>query len=1304
MSSEQRTYNEDYNKSLREEHYKLFWNGILEGLQVIHSDYTPPWSTTDIAKIAEEFNSYLLGCKKYFTAEKYEHLFGIPYEGTYNKSIDSTLWRLRSGDQDSKKPTRQLRNRLVFYLRYDSYKSFLKYNNIYIEENTESEIKHLLVDFAKDLIDNLSLYSGVNIQPIGNLIQFKSFLDFYKSLKLSYNFKLINNKIELTENELELAIKTPLKLAYNYYSLREFNSIKMIPDYKDQFGILKMTDYFITPSYIPDNALKNRESILNKEKESSALRINKYDGEHFQNFIPYDYITHGLFTNQSRILVTGNPGVGKSTYAKWLCFSWVHRDISLNSVPIYINVGMLKFNNSPFSIAEYISNYFMPGESFISIHKILKTFKNDFTIILDGFDELADDNKYALKQDLNAISIEMKYILLTRPYGMLSNPGFTWDFAMQLDGFTSNNIENYIDIFLSLNQKENRKKELLQILGKNRVLLDYAHNPLMLSFITYIYLVEERPEDVLLKVYSKYSLQEVVLSWIVNYGHTKEDTFDLESGLPKISELAYNMEKTKSIVSSNTTFLDGDLEIFTKLSNLGLGKMVSYSLNDDWRFSFISMTFQEFLTAKYLNNCISAEGFLLLQKDKYFLNLSRMVIGSWSIKDKNDIVDNVLAFYMNNYEKSGHINYWFLFVMLLGELPPEIVQKYVKIVGLNSIYSSLPFAYSNFETWRSIYFDAFKSIYSKLKLVNVNYVKDSIYNELNVYSENLNHKNGIVHIKSLVKQLRLQDDVDFVVEIITLILNISKSFDISTEAYEHKYDVLSYLIQEVLLKSPEIVWAEQSDKLLKLIDLIPEVFISDKALIFSRIHLANPLPVISTAINRLSNNRDSNIDMKDVIRIASDVYLIGYYEKFITDELKTIFKSRISNILDLVYDCYKRSDLDDFEVDESSYLLISGLVNYNSSKFYDSILEIIFLSKPSYYEFEIPDNKEFIKYIYTKLSECKHSFNEDILYRVIEACAVLKNLRNQFNLIRDDYSELLKMYVTKNQIEFSESKGYFVKYENPNDSTSFDVTQKFASIVEKQFIGNKIHDHDKRFMIDVFIDFINLKYFKIYFFPRFWASNFSIYQDVYWEQIKGYRNKDNISQLLEILRNKRIYDFETNLGYIYDNLEYISTLTSKPDDESFVLRLIEIISNTCVLLKESSSSWGNTRFKKYVELIDRLVLKYDLHNERLKIDLGSIDGGDLVAFAIMFLFTEDEKYETKDYEKWLSKDLRTRKELLDKLVYIHTDKEVINIEQLRQIYPVFGDVFSSSIEELVLFKTEFSESLDIALFESLNNC
>ncbi|QHI38035.1 hypothetical protein IMCC3317_34190 [Kordia antarctica] len=380
------------------------------------------------------------------------------------------------------------------------------------------------------------------------------------------------------------------KIKEFYLTDSEFTTIKINGDLDSKLGILSMEDYYIQLSYTSYKDICNQDSLLKLEKEYSYSKINKNKNSFYKSNLAKDYVAKNIIFN-NKVLIIGNPGVGKSTYAKNLCYKWAkeYKNSKSERIIIYIQLRYLNFEEESYLVSFINRQYFSAIDSKLFSLNALENFQ----LILDGFDELTFENQILLISRIK----RHNYIILSRPYGLI-NHDLNHDISIQIDGFNSSGIEYYLDNILKSKRK---KKNFLKLVEQNRVLKDYASTPLMLSFMSLIYLTSKNIKKDLSSIKSIYDLQEKVYSWVLSYA-IKKKSIGRNKIKHSIEEFAYNMQIHKKLKYLGD-FEDPFESTVEKLSAIGLGSQRELnSFGFQWQFSFNTITFQEFLAARYLKN------------------------------------------------------------------------------------------------------------------------------------------------------------------------------------------------------------------------------------------------------------------------------------------------------------------------------------------------------------------------------------------------------------------------------------------------------------------------------------------------------------------------------------------------------------------------------------------------------------------------------------------------------------------------------------------------------------------------------
>ncbi len=1297
----------------------LFWYYISEDIKRVYKMKAPTeWSTEDIKNFQAIMVREIVPILE--REPELQITFGAKKKGLYNSKFYTppsakTFQRIFISNESSGKDKTKDQFAMVFGAK--NHNDYIVSKGLHVSVNEESSNQENKLVFEDTLLNYLkettTFFKSITLQDI-----YQADIHLSKNIKNSdFTSKthdtVDNKKYELlNEEQKNLGIRLPFKLASFYLMQQEFNSISIQADFQGKYGTLSMDDFFITPSYIVENELKNRESLLKFEKESSSTKIEKLKARYFQNFLPHEYISGNLLAGFNRVLITGNPGVGKSTYARWLCYSWAKQNFNTEGILIYINLRLLQFGDIN-SISKYISSEYLKLESIENISFMLSFINEDITFILDGFDELNSERQKLLKRDLHQISKDNKYVLLSRPYGLINNPGFNWEFSIQIDGFNNSNIYNYADKFLSINNLQYKRNELLDIISQNRVLEDYAHTPLMLSHIVYIFLESDNPELELLDISSQFHLQNLVFNWIQKYEISKKPKKDITLLINEAYKFAYEMEIQKLVLIENRQLLDESTAIAEYLSLIGLGKMQIQEINQLWRFDFNSITFQEYLSSLYLKNRITPIAFSYLASEKYFWNFTRMIIGALSFYGKENLLFEILTIHLKAFQETKQFKHWFSYVMHLSEVSSSLINKLITEQNIVNLFSTYKTAYWD-QNWRAIILDATTKIYSKLDLHKKIVLKKLLIGDIKkLLVPKLNSPaNDVEPTKLLITKLRLQNDNNFLQNIISLqIESIDLLLSDSTnEILEQIHEGLMFVFEEVLCESKPDNIILIRNKLEILLKKTPDVFITPRSKLLSyNISHEQLLKKLSTNFNTLevisSESKFLKEDLAKTKTLIQDfivnIFHLGTSHKK-TSQTKEENLQLIQKYTKLAIILFKKIELEDYDLDEFGNLLINSLLNFEKFEIYDLILDTALITRPSYLIIRVVDEDKFFTYLQELVNKASTDFNKKEIDKLIMCFSIIENARNQFARIREDFLNLLCGYIDKNSEAFKNSVGgYSFKDQDKDTSTEFQKTQLFNYIINTSLFSNDIFSYDKKYLLDGFIKYSEYKYFKNWFHPMAWGRDFKIYQKKYWDLILQYTNNlEYLGPLITILRNPSIYEYSSNILYLNKILHYLLSLSEIPTKNSNLIWLIEVLSRSLVLIK-SQDKIDNTS-EECLELCTSICDKFRLNEIFIQGDTPRyLEGKDLLIFILLFYFLRDDKYKLNiDYDDYLNDYFKERKQLMSYLLTLFTKNEKLELDDLKIIYPVLGIKFIARLNDLINSKPELLNNFNISDFES----
>ncbi|KAJ8048860.1 Nucleotide-binding oligomerization domain-containing protein 2 [Holothuria leucospilota] len=200
--------------------------------------------------------------------------------------------------------------------------------------------------------------------------------------------------------------------------------------------------------------------------------------------------------HSKRLIITGEPGYGKSTLVLQLAYDWCERkDISIfKDVDILILLRLRQLRNVK-SIYKAIKQFILPTDSSYTEHDIKQMLKksSSVVVILEGFDEYPHKDKTRGYDVINIMTLHMfkkfEVIVTSRDLPKRMSKVFT---NIRLTGFDDKTQDEYIRKAVSGNDFEAAKR-IKERLQKNPVLGDLCQVPLF--FVMYAHMGNENEEQ-----------------------------------------------------------------------------------------------------------------------------------------------------------------------------------------------------------------------------------------------------------------------------------------------------------------------------------------------------------------------------------------------------------------------------------------------------------------------------------------------------------------------------------------------------------------------------------------------------------------------------------------------------------------------------------------------------------------------------------------------------------------------------------------------------------------------------------------
>jgi hypothetical protein len=1182
---------------------------------------------------------------------------------------------------------------------------------------------------------------GKVIEVMGNVQQADDFNAFYQS-KDSTLLDLTTNRL-LSDQVVRLALHLPAALARYYDQSPYFNQIRIPGDDRNQFASLEMKDYFVHLSFLERENLERRNSrneLMALELESARRKVGT--GSLDSDLRSGQYTSEIIVNNFPKSIIFGNPGVGKSTYARWVCNRWSYSVVDLEKIPVFIELKYLNFDptSDENSIIGYIQEQYLQEQTAI-YKEVFKHLGEHLTLICDGFDEIPREGKKRFKQHLNQLlgqNPKLNYILLGRPYAFFDQH-FEGARLIQIDGFNEASIRNYAENFFQNNPSSGKSsKELIEgIVNQNEILVDYAHNPLILSSILLFYLTGEDAPNQLLGIRSKYELYNRVYQWLSDYNlrHKEQEEID-----PVRLREAYRFAEYCSL--HQQFYYDGDrlddqyYEDARLFSKAGFGSLYRTGRGERWRFSFYSVTLQEYFTAERMAESISAQHFMCLARHSFFWNTCTLIIGGLVYRKKYDLIISVFEAMERDDRFTNSDQFQYFKYSLISECDQKLLEKLLPPAAFEVLVDSFEASYFD-STWNHLIVDSIRKIYPKLRMGSRHQLREVLLSKMDALQEVDHQKRegavGAYVIMELGIVMKLAADDQFLHRLFSFleklihrlreVIRESHTYDpdavdadeISDRLFreEQELNQIVFVLLRVLDHAPIRLLKKYSVLLGTFYQLVPLDLKNDIAFLQAKFQpveaivseIETHLETVAELDNPWENTVGSlperlHVDLPtgqsqrdyplEIIHLVHSFYKYCEQQKTILPDHQDLMQSVVNNI-DRVFLNPLYSDSRD-EIRLNTEVLISALSQLEQE---DDILELL------YHFYTRADLEEMLvsfvnRAVFNRKTEVlvKDILKEAKIEDVSFFRFLLRNTevgRFSFGYLKSDFKKVAEAYTTQEMEILS--------------GEDWEEHEEVVNALDRLFTAPHF-DFDRKISIDIALELAaSYPLFKNMVLPDLFERQTDIFETRYLDYFrKHFYHPGYATQLSYYLDNSGFYHFESNIPFLRRSFEFIlEELPNEPellDHQAFFL--IMACSRFLSLIKRSAQYNIEDVAPLMGAFLEKEELKAVIENQD-QLNVEAFEPEDLLAYILLYSATTSATHCVQfDYELYKQEEKSGAQKLLVILARLFVPNQSrAELEDTVYLHAVMGDILYKDFVDYVVHFYLRPEQFDIDKYLAL---
>ncbi|XP_068732888.1 NLR family CARD domain-containing protein 3-like [Montipora capricornis] len=345
------------------------------------------------------------------------------------------------------------------------------------------------------------------------------------------------------------------------------------------------------------------------------------------------FTPHEECSQPKKVLIEGQPGMGKTTYCNKVAYDWAQKCKVEDSFPDVQVLLLLKCRDINSKLWEAIDDQLLPRDieekQKEKFFRFVQSYQSKVLLVLDGLDELPIDYIPVYKEIVQGRMLPKCYLVVTARHKAGMKVRECCDTLLEVEGFTEDATKGFIRRYFKTD--ENLAKKLLDKLGTDTSLSELTANPLNTALLCL--LCEDFQGD--LPKGRTLLYHEIVQCVLRRYSEKKE--------LPKTDEdltqlyhpelkhlgcIALHGLLNDEMYFDDSAFRNGTSNSIPEMGFLSAQPGRS-KRRPSWCYGFLHKSFQEFFAAFYLscqlvNEEISPDG--LLADTRYFKEFQQVLM------------------------------------------------------------------------------------------------------------------------------------------------------------------------------------------------------------------------------------------------------------------------------------------------------------------------------------------------------------------------------------------------------------------------------------------------------------------------------------------------------------------------------------------------------------------------------------------------------------------------------------------------------------------------------------------------------